>query len=351
MDTPNQADEPSNLKINSQPNDENLENDSLLNPNQEKEDNYLIILKYSFASDEANAYGVAYVLLNSKTHGAQYQQVATSPYSSILTNTYLEDSWSNFINYVKNEAQKSSTQQQQLEKKILIASKSGFETSEILEIKNLILKGKKEKITELVKSILLSILFDRNIVIKLHLETVKESDVDEYFNKEENKKEEEEPTENQKKNKISTTSIKPHKDFSNLPQNSTLLECYPVLAPITGKPIFDIKVGDEIMVKIFNDAKGQKYNAMLKLKGKEGNTLSILATVIEIKIQDQAYLLLVQIKDSLYGKISESEQVKLKMNSEKSEEKKNTKEENDLGKMILYFSIFIGIVILFLMII
>jgi len=106
-------------------------------------------------------------------------------------------------------------------------------------------------------------------------------------------------------------------DSKKTENDSVILKVKPVLAPVKGKPIYMLKVGDTIMVKIVPDSVKQKeYIKIFKLE-ENGVIRSIPASVIDIKYgsgKNDPYEIIVKIDEKIFGKIIEDErQVKLRV--------------------------------------
>ena len=99
--------------------------------------------------------------------------------------------------------------------------------------------------------------------------------------------------------------------------DSIILKVKPVLAPVKGKLIYTLKVGDTIMVKIVPDTPKQKeYIKIFKLE-EDGVIHSIPASVIDIKHgtgKNDPFEIIVKIEEKIFGKIIEDErQIKLRI--------------------------------------
>ncbi len=106
--------------------------------------------------------------------------------------------------------------------------------------------------------------------------------------------------------------------LSGLPQDSIILNSKLILSPVKGKPIYDLKKSDTIMVRIQNTSSRQKaYIKLMGLHEKNGDVKPVPADVIAIQKEDGeegVTEILAKIDDKLYAKISETEkQVKIKI--------------------------------------
>jgi len=100
----------------------------------------------------------------------------------------------------------------------------------------------------------------------------------------------------------------------NVEEGSVMLNVDLILAPVSGIPIFQLKKGERILVKINpNTNRGQYFIDLLGAAGKDGHIKPVPATVVDVKVNElNEYALLVKIGDGIFGHNTEAEQVKLK---------------------------------------
>lgn len=105
--------------------------------------------------------------------------------------------------------------------------------------------------------------------------------------------------------------------------HGVILQIKPVLAPLNGKPIYELRIGDRIMVKIIpTTSKEQYYIDLYNLKDDRG-IKTIPGTVIDIKSssgKNNPVELLTEILPGVYGLCVEDEKlIKLKMYDPKTD--------------------------------
>ncbi len=95
-----------------------------------------------------------------------------------------------------------------------------------------------------------------------------------------------------------------------------ILRVDPIVAPVKGKPLYQLKVGDQVMVKI-QPGKTENYYIDLYALKKEKSITPIPGTVVDIKStsgKNEVIEILVEISPGIFGKFVEEErQVKLKI--------------------------------------
>ncbi len=97
---------------------------------------------------------------------------------------------------------------------------------------------------------------------------------------------------------------------------SAILPVEPILSPVKGKPIFELKIGDKIMAKIIPNSDRANYFIDLLDLRHEGGIRPTPCEVIDIKStgKNAPIEILTQIGPGIYGKCSEDEkQVKLRI--------------------------------------
>lgn len=105
--------------------------------------------------------------------------------------------------------------------------------------------------------------------------------------------------------------------------HGTILHVKPVLAPLNGKPIYELRIGDKIMVKIVPASNQENYYIDLYSLREDKNIKAIPATVIDIKSssgKNNPIEILGEIMPGVYGLCKEDEKlIKLKMYDAKSD--------------------------------
>lgn len=96
-----------------------------------------------------------------------------------------------------------------------------------------------------------------------------------------------------------------------------ILQIKPVLAPLNGKPIYELRIGDKIMARIVPaSSKENYYIDLYNLRGEKGIKI-VPATVIDIKssnVKNTPIEILTEIMPGVYGLCMEDEKlIKLKM--------------------------------------
>ncbi len=169
------------------------------------------------------------------------------------------------------------------------------------------------------------------------------------------------------KEKRSKTAVSSEK--SPVEDGSAILPIEPILSPVKGKPLYELKIGDKIMARITpNSDRANYFIDLLDLRS-DGNIRPIPCEIIDIKSAGKSapVEMLTQIGPGIYGKCSEEEkQVKLriydpltdgpqvtKVNAKKAMPSKSAEEKVPTGSMpkstYLIIALFVIILIIFLL--
>ena len=160
--------------------------------------------------------------------------------------------------------------------------------------------GIKEKLKDLISSAF----GNEDLNIEIHIEELSEEDLG---------------------REISSSIEEEGKGEEVISSEKTLLEVTPILDPIKGKPIMDLRVGEKIMVRLIpNTPKANYFIDLLGLR-EEGKIKPVEAKILSIEKNSQESNILVEITQDLQGKFSEENKVKVRLytGSSSSEEGKS----------------------------
>ena len=161
----------------------------------------------------------------------------------------------------------------------------------------LIKNNDQTKIESLLQAILMKPLSDRNILIETASETVTKSAMNNVRSE---------------RNRAKSDTAVNSESVENKIKYGTILDVVLLLAPVSGIPIYELKKGDKIMVKIINNSPKAKYYIDKLGLVVENSIIPIPGEVIDINKNENGYNIIVKLRKGLYGKAIETEQVKLK---------------------------------------
>jgi hypothetical protein len=99
-------------------------------------------------------------------------------------------------------------------------------------------------------------------------------------------------------------------------KDENYLDLDPVLAPVSGIPIYELSAGDRIMVRISDRTNRGRYYIDLLGARVNGNVIPVPAEVTHIERREGEYIILCRIGEKAMGRIVETEQVKIKHQEE-----------------------------------
>lgn len=263
-----------------------------------EEDEEYTILKGRFKAIETNTYGLFIIFFSSHIRNIENLIAIASHYSSIFDiDPHLP--WYSFEETIINTKWKGD-----IAIGITLDLQNYMESSLVHERGNelyvLIKNNDEPRVESLLQSILMKPLGDRNIFIEVAYEFAMKSEMDR--TREEHSRTPASP--------VQQLEIKPIPDKF---KGKELVDLDLILAPVSGIPVNELKVGDKIMVRINEKSpRGRYYIEALGAKV-DGNVIPLPAIVEKIdRTKDKEYILICKLEKGLYGRAVESEQVKLK---------------------------------------
>jgi hypothetical protein len=261
--------------------------------NSDYGNNNYTILKGRFKAVETNTYGLFIIFFNGNLGTIESLMAIASHYSSLYDNDphlpwYIIEE--NIIN---------------LRWKGDIAANISLDLQHFLEVTlerdrgtelfSLIRNNDETRMESLLLSVLIKPLGDRNI----QLETVSELVTKQSMN-----------TIREERNKPKETKVVSQ---SGTTKGLSTVDVEMVLAPVSGIPIFELEVGDKIMVKITDRTTKGHYAVDLLGARVEGTLIPVPAEVLDIsRGDDNEYTIICKLDGDINGKAVETEQVKLK---------------------------------------
>jgi hypothetical protein len=259
-----------------------------------EDENYLI-LKGRFKAAETNTYGLFIIFFSDYTGTLNNLMAIASHYSSLhdidphLPWYMIEENITD-LRWKGDIAVNISIDLQNY-------MESGLERDRGSELFSCIKNNDEIRLDSLLQALLIKPLGDRDI----HIETVSELITKESM--ENIRKERDKPRAKESFEKKPSTAA----------HESANVDVDLVLAPVSGIPIYELHVGDKIMVKLIDKTTRNRYYIDLLGARVDGNIIPIPAEVIDIKKNDGSeYVILCKLEDNIIGKAVETEQVKLK---------------------------------------
>jgi len=257
-------------------------------------DENIIILKCRFKASESNTYGLIILSISESQQSIENLTAIASHYSSIYE---IDPSipWYTFEENVTDLKWKGD-----IAVNVTIDLQNFLQSSlqrdRGSELYMLIKNNDAPKIEALLQSLLMKPLSDRNITIDTASDTVSAESMRE----------------------VRAERNRPRGRPSSPPSGSVRKEAGAyidldlLLAPVSGIPIFDLKVGDKIMVKISGTtSKGRHYIDLLGARV-DGSVIPVPGEVTKIDKQENEYAIICKLEGGIFGRAVEAEKVKLK---------------------------------------
>ena len=253
-----------------------------------------LILKGRFRAVETNTYGLFIIFFNDSLGTVESLMAIASHYSSLYDNDphlpwyMIEENIINLRWKGDIAVNISVDLQNYLE--------STLERDRGTGLYSLIKNNDETRIESLILAILIKPLSDRNIQLQTVTELVTKQSMT-MIRDERNKPKEKKPSE---------SKAKAGKGLSPI-------DVELVLAPVSGIPISELGIGDKIMVKISEHTTRGNYYIDLLGARVDGTLIPVPADVIEIERgEENEYTIVCKLEDDVFGKVVETEQVKLK---------------------------------------
>jgi len=269
----------------------------------ENSGNNILIIKGRFKSTSMNLYGQLIVIFNGEKHVESYNTVVST--FSDAYNLEPNSEWNKCEETIVNlkwkgdyNASLTTSMMEEMNKYFVDIKNTDilYENTFNYDYKNM---------DAILYDLVNRIIHDKNLILETGIEEVTQED----FRK---GKEGE-----QEKNEKDEDKDQASDDNYSLEEGSAILLAKPILSPVKGKPIYDLKLGDRIMIKIEPNTDRSNYFIDLLDLREENSIKSAPAEVVDIKVgtgKNDPIDILTLLGPGIYGKFTEEEkQVKLKI--------------------------------------
>jgi len=260
------------------------------------EDNILVV-KGRFKSAPLNLFGQFFIMMSNTKQIDKYDIVVTSYSDSYDMEPHT--SWDQYEEYIadtKWKGQFNNSMTISLSNQLKSLADDTVMTEELY---NQIYNYDYDKMEVILYDVINRIIHEKNLLLETSIQEVTPGELQK--TKEERNKPKEE--ENEAAPKVENESI--------------ILQVKPILAPVKGKPIYELKLGDRIMIKIQENSDKARYFIDYFDLRQDGKIMPTAGEVIDIKAgkeRKDPIEILTKIDKGIYGRILEDEkQVKLKI--------------------------------------
>lgn len=265
------------------------------------------ILKGRFKAIDTNTFGLFLLFINEDLEQAENVAAIASHFSSIYE-TDPKTAWNEIEERIfnlkwKGEFATSITRDLQSYLESVTQGAHGD------ELYTLIKDNYVSKIESYLSTLLSKPLTDRNIHLEISWERVTPQEIMEA----KAAREAQEFSESGPGDATEESQLEAENHGFNIEQGAVLLDVALILAPVSGIPIYEVKAGDSIMVKIDPTSNRGRYFIELLNAMHENEVVPVPALVQEVRMNKMnEYTILVKIGEGIYGQTIETEQVKLK---------------------------------------
>ncbi len=262
------------------------------------EDSNFVIIKGRFKSSELNLYGLFLIIYNN-TGAVDSSNIVVSTFSNIY-NLEPHNNWDRYEESIldlkwkgNHNASLTSSLMDQLK---------GISTDSKLraDLHTSASAYDYDNVEIILSDLIYRIVHDKNLQIEIGIQEVSKEEFRSFREKE----------------KKSDASAAEQKKGHNVEDGSVMLPLQPILAPVKGKPLYELKIGDKIVAKIIANSDRENYFIDLLDLRVEDRVRPVPCEVIDIKAnsREDPIEILTQIGPGIYGRILEDErQVKLRM--------------------------------------
>lgn len=257
-----------------------------------------IIVKGRFKSPVSNLYGIFILVLNNYKKFETYQ-ILVSTFSE-LYETGLELQWNEIEDIIINQKWKGSYNKT-ITASMMDQIKGIADDSRLSSL--LFDNADSDDDHQHLKVSLFDLINrgiqDKNMTLEVKIEKYS---IDEFNEMKENR--------GKNENEEEPVTIPPDKEKYNLGDEDQIVNVKPILSPVKGKPVYDLKIGDKVMVKITKDSPKAEFIINL-LELKDGDViLPVSASIVDIKAgsgKNEPVVILTLLSRGIYGKIIEEE--------------------------------------------
>ncbi|MGC8770389.1 MAG: DUF4899 domain-containing protein [Brevinematia bacterium] len=269
-----------------------------------------IIIKGRFKAPAVSSFGLFIIFMDNSSKAVEKYDVVSSHFSTLYENN-ISMPWNELENIItklkwKGEYATSLTHDVQSTFDDLFQTGTGRTP----EIWSNIKKLQFNKVEGIFEEVLSRPAGDKNIKVDIAIETLPASQIESVRK-----------NQSESSGKDILSAISPSQDAqpkqqkeSYIPDDSAvLLEVSLVLSPVSGVPVYELKEGDKIFVKITEQSNRGQYFIDLLNASQDGEILPIPATVVKVTKEGKIYVVIVNIGPGIYGKSLDEDNVKVKM--------------------------------------
>ncbi len=277
----------------------------------EEKSNELTFLKGSFIVDSKGMYGIFYILLDTKTNQYEKLNLLVSHYRTSLDEAFSGENWANaswgaiedFINHSRYKGDYADKQTQDIQESI----ENKLQSADIEIIVDFVKAKDIGSLDQKFYEFFRKAVGEAAIAFGFAFEKITQHEIRQ-------REAEKQAIYDEQQQVIAEQKSQFEQAKQQIPSDGAIIDISLVLAPVSGKPIDDLKVGDVIMIRLdYNTPKGRYFANFLEIV-RDDKILPIPGKVEKIeKGPTGEHFVLTKIQDGIYGRLTESEPVKIKL--------------------------------------
>jgi hypothetical protein len=289
-----------------------------------KIENSYIIIKGRFRAPASSSFGIFIVYLDNLSKNVDKYDIVSSHFSTLYENN-VNMPWhelEEIISRLKWKGEYATSLTHDIQASFDDIFQAG--TGRTQDIWSSIKKSQFNKVTDIFDEVLARPTTDKAVKCEIAIENIMKSDIEEARRLR---------TEREAKEMLAVPEVPDHLPSSmpTLEESAVVLEVSLVLSPIAGIPIYDLKEGDRIFIKISEQTSRGQYFIDLLNASDNNEIIPIPATVIKMAKEGKIYTVLVNIGPSIYGRSLDEDTVKVKRYDPSEDKRKSKGEQEEAG--------------------
>lgn len=268
-----------------------------------KSEGNILIVKGRFKSTSMNLYGLFLITFNSMKKLENHHAIVSS-YSDMY-DLELVAPWYKFEEYIVDRKWKGNFNNSMTASIMEAFTKLPEDTRNMKALYDNVYNYDYDQMDLILYDIINRLIHDKNLIMETLIQEISLEEL------------------RQVKNDRSKLQTQDDDTQDKKDDRGVILQIKPVLSPLNGTPIYELRIGDKIMIKIIpTSSKENYYIDLYNLRGEKGVKI-IPATVIDIKssaVKNSPIEILTEIMPGVYGLCVEDEKlIKLKIYDQKTD--------------------------------
>lgn len=267
-----------------------------------------IVIKGRFKATASSSYGLFIVFLDNLSKNVEHHDTVASHFSTIYENNIgmpwneMED----IITRLKWKGEFATSLTHDIQASIEDLFQPG--TGRTQDIWTNIKKAQINKVVSIFEEVLGRPTTDKAVKCEISIESVTKAEIEDV----KRSRMERDGKEMLSVGQTDNAPAAPKPAEAGLDQSAVVLEVSLILSPVSGIPIYELKEGDKILIKITEQSNRGQYFIDLLNASVNNEIVPVPATVVKSTKEGKIYTVLVNIGPGIYGKSLDEDTVKIK---------------------------------------